>query len=241
MRDQKDMNDRTCLSCRQKHGTENMIRFVAAPDGSVVADLKRTLPGRGVWVCAKRESVDKAADKNLFARGLKMNVSVSRSLGSDVDALIEKAALAGLGFARKAGQCVTGAVKVDGAIRSGKAIALLHAIDAADDGIAKLARAVGVSKRNGREVRVLKLFDSDKMRLALGGENVIHAALTNGGAASSFLKRAEMLIGYRGGSPKTGESDRQGAESFPKDVEQVLVNPVQAMRRAQVARIKRCL
>ncbi len=213
------MNERTCLKCRQKRDAENMIRFVAAPDGSIVADLKRNLPGRGVWLCARRDTVDKAAGMNLFARGLKMNVSVSSSLGSDVDTLIERTAVAGLGFSRKAGQCVAGAVKVDAAIRSGKAIALLHATDAAEDGVAKLARAVGVSKRSGREVRVLKLFGSDKMRLALGGENVIHAALTSGGAASSVLKRAEMLIGYRGGSPKTGESDRRCAEGFPKDVD----------------------
>ena len=212
------MNDRTCLLCRQNRIADEMIRFVATPDGMVIADLKKNLPGRGVWVCANRRSVDKAAGKKMFARGLKMNVSVSELIGSETDSLIEQSALASLGFARKASQCITGAFKVDALLRTGKAVALLHAIDAADDGVRKLAGAACVSGKNGRKVKVLKLFDSEKMSLALGIENVNHAALTIGGAADSFLKRAELLARYRGESPKTGEDAQQQVVSIPEDV-----------------------
>ncbi len=197
-----------------------MIRFVATPDRVVVADLKMNLPGRGVWLCADRQSIDTAAASNLFARGLKANISVPASIGDDVDRLLEQAALASLSFARKASQCITGAFKVDSLLRTGKAIALLHALDAAKDGVRKLSGAACVSGRNGRKVTVLKLFASEQMSLALGGENVIHAALINGGAAESFLMRAEMLTRYRGKHPTTGEDDRHNVASLPKDVNQ---------------------
>ena len=215
--DNDKMNDRTCIASKKCFDRDEMIRFVAGPDGTIVPDLKRNLPGRGVWVFGRRELVEKAVSKKLFARGLKMNVSVSSSLANEVDALLERSALAGLGFARKAGQCVTGAGKVEAAMRAGKARAIVHAGNAADDGIRKLKGAVYASERDGKKVKVFRLFDSDQMGLALGGTNVVHAALTVGGAANSFIKRAETLVRYRGGSPETGEDCSLADGSFSKD------------------------
>ncbi len=212
------MNERTCIVSKNCYDPDEMIRFVAGPDDSIVPDLKRTLPGRGVWVYGCREKVDKAADKNLFARGLKKKVTVSSSLGIEVDALLERSALAGLGFARKAGQCVTGSSKVDSALRVGKVVALVHAENAAPDGIRKLSGAVYAAGANGNNTKVFNLFDSDQMSFTLGGANVVHAALTRGGAANSFIKRAETLVRYRGGSPETRKADQQSADGFSKDV-----------------------
>lgn len=212
------MNERTCIVSKNCYDPDEMIRFVAGPDDSIVPDLKRTLPGRGVWVYGCREKVDKAVDKNLFARGLKKKVTVSSSLGIEVDALLERSALAGLGFARKAGQCVTGSSKVDSALRVGKVVALVHAENAAADGIRKLSGAVYAAGANGNNTKVFNLFDSDQMSFTLGGANVVHAALTRGGAAKSFIKRAETLVRYRGGSPETRKADQQLAGGFSKDV-----------------------
>lgn len=210
------MNERTCIVSRESCNADDLLRFVAAPDGSVVADLNRKLPGRGVWVRASREFVDKAARKNLFARGLKKNVSVSSTLADEVDQMLERSALAGLGLARKAGQCVTGAGKVDEVLRAGKVVVLLHAQDAAADGVRKLTGAACVSAGKGRIVRVFNLFDSRQMSLALGGSNVVHAALTNGGAAKSFLRRAAALVRYRGGSLDTGEQVLPSGNGFQR-------------------------
>ena len=38
---------RTCIVSRASLPEERLIRFVAGPDGTVVPDLKRRLPGRG--------------------------------------------------------------------------------------------------------------------------------------------------------------------------------------------------
>ena len=47
------------------------------------------------------------------------------------------------------------------------------------------------------------IFASSEMDLALGGANVIHAALLAGGASTSFLKCAAALARYRGEAPET--------------------------------------
>ncbi|PLU83733.1 DNA-binding protein, partial [Sinorhizobium medicae] len=65
-----DGNNRTCIVTRESGSPEELIRFVAGPDGVVVADLKRQLPGRGCWVKAERQLVEKAVAKKLFARAL---------------------------------------------------------------------------------------------------------------------------------------------------------------------------
>ncbi len=57
-----------------------LIRFVASPDGVVVADLKGRLPGRGAWVTARRDVVEQAIAKRLFARALKRDVTVAGDL-----------------------------------------------------------------------------------------------------------------------------------------------------------------
>ena len=64
MRDpDRDGPTRTCIATRETRGVEGMIRFVAAPDGMVTPDLKRKLPGRGVWVTATQEAVTEAVRK----------------------------------------------------------------------------------------------------------------------------------------------------------------------------------
>ena len=46
-----------------------MIRFVIGPDG-VVPDLKRKLPGRGIWITATRAALSDAVARKVFAREL---------------------------------------------------------------------------------------------------------------------------------------------------------------------------
>ena len=41
---------RLCAVSRAELPPDELIRFVAGPDGAIVPDLARRLPGRGVWV-----------------------------------------------------------------------------------------------------------------------------------------------------------------------------------------------
>lgn len=194
-----EMNPRTCIVTREARDADDLIRFVADPAGRVVPDLKHKLPGRGVWVTAERGKVDEAVRKKAFARGFKRDVDAGESLGAEIDALMEKEALAALSMARKAGQLVSGAFKVDQAIRTGEAVLVLHAIDAAPDGIRKLDGAVrALEAIGGGTVAVASPFTSTQMDLALGNENVVHAAATQGGASRVLIERISRLQSYRG-------------------------------------------
>ena len=59
---------RTCIATGEEGAPERMIRFVVGPEGDVVPDLARRLPGRGMWVRAERSAVERAVAKNLFAK-----------------------------------------------------------------------------------------------------------------------------------------------------------------------------
>lgn len=197
------MNDRTCIVTRRSGTPDDLIRFVAGPDATVAPDLKRVLPGRGCWVTADRATVDKAVAKKLFARALKAEVVASPDLGALVDRLLAKSALGSLGLARKAGKVTLGASQVDSAVRSGEALALLHAGEAADDGIRKIANARRATKAlGGPEIAAYKLFSEAELGLAFGGTNVIHAAVLAGDAGRAAVRRVVALARYRGESPE---------------------------------------
>lgn len=208
------VNSRMCIVSRKTMEADELIRFVAAPDGQVVADLRRRLPGRGAHVEARRETVETAVKRKLFRRALKTDVTGTETLGADVEELLRRASLGFLGLARKSGQLVTGATKVDLAIRSGRAIAVLHAEDAAADGIRKLdgARRAAVATGAADDIPAFRPFTSDEMGLAFGGGNVIHAAVLAGDAGAALLKRLTALSDYRGDGP----SETSGKADGPK-------------------------
>ena len=194
------MAERTCIVTRQVGEPDRLIRFVAGPDLSVVPDLKRNLPGRGCWVTASRSHVDQAVRKKLFRRALKAEVLADPDLGSLVDQLLAKSALGAILMARKAGQFVTGASKCDAAVRSGQAVAVLHAHEAAPDGVRKLDQARrAVEYMDGPVIPAFKLFPEAELGLAIGGANVIHAAVLDGKAGRAAVRRIVALQEYREG------------------------------------------
>ena len=195
------VNDRMCIVTRDRGQPDGLIRFVAGPDGSVVPDLRQVLPGRGCWVTAKRAVIDQAVKRKLFGRALKTEVAVDPDLGAVVDRLLCDSLFGMMNMARKSGQFITGSGKVEDAVRSGGALALMHASDAADDGVRKLrqantARAMGEKEA---EIPVFRLFSADELALALGEGAFIHAAALAGQAGEGVVKRAKMLARYRNG------------------------------------------
>jgi hypothetical protein len=174
-----------------------LIRFVAAPDGAIVPDLKRRLPGRGVWVTAEMGAVRIAEKKHLFAKMFEGPVSVEPGMAERVDELLLAAATGALALARKAGVVVGGFGKVEAALASESVIAVIHAADAGADGVAKL---LGAARRRFGEsgVPVIRIFGADQLDLAFGRTNVIHAALLAGPAGANVLARVGDLVRYRG-------------------------------------------
>src|SRR4030081_2687256 len=130
--------ERMCAVTRQVQPIDELIRFVVAPSGEVIADLKRKLPGRGLWVSASHRAVAEAVRRNHFGKGFRRDVRVSPTLAADTENLLVRSAVEALAMAAKAGQVVSGFAKVEGALQQRQAVALIHAADGAADGIRKL-------------------------------------------------------------------------------------------------------
>ncbi|MDB5552201.1 MAG: hypothetical protein JWL86_2185 [Rhizobium sp.] len=197
------MNDRMCIVTRESGPAEMLIRFVAGPDGTVVPDLKRALPGRGCSVTASRAIVDKAVQKQLFARALKSDVKALPELGEQVDRLLVSQMTGMMNMARKAGQFVSGNSKVDNAVRSGAALAVFHANDAAADGVRKISQARKawmLTMDEREEIPAFQLMSFDEMQELMGDNAFIHAVALAGQAGQGVVKRAKLLETYRGGS-----------------------------------------
>ncbi len=190
---------RTCIVTRESAPPDALIRFVVAPDGAVVADLRRRLPGRGVWVTARADMVRTAEKKKLFARGFGEPVRVEPGLSERVADLLASAAIAALSLARKAGAVVSGFAKVESALRDQPVVGLIHAAEAAPDGSAKLD-AVMRRRFGAAGLPVIRCFTGAQLDLAFGRSNVIHAALLAGPASGNVLARVDALIRYLGGN-----------------------------------------
>ena len=171
-----------------------LVRFVEGPDGSIVADLGRKLPGRGVWVAADRASVERARRQGLFSRALRKKVSAVPDLEDRIAELMRTRLLSGLGLARKAGEIVSGFEKTQSAIVAGRAAFLVEASDGAADGRRKMG---DVRRRSPSTARVVGLFSSDELGLALGAENVVHLALLAGRGAERWSIEIDRLAGFR--------------------------------------------
>jgi predicted RNA-binding protein YlxR (DUF448 family) len=192
--------ERMCAVTRQVQPIDELIRFVVAPSGEVIADLKRKLPGRGLWVSASHRAVAEAVRRNHFGKGFRRDVRVSPTLAADTENLLVRSAVEALAMAAKAGQVVSGFAKVEGALQQRQAVALIHAADGAADGIRKLdaiLRQNAGKAGESPEFPVIGVLTSEQLDLALGRSNVIHAALLAGAAGKTFLSRSQILVRYR--------------------------------------------
>jgi hypothetical protein len=167
-----------------------LLRFVAGPDGAVVPDLARKLPGRGIWVEASRDAVTTAAKKGLFSRAAKTKLSAAPDLADQVEAGLKRRLLDGLGLARRSGELISGFEKVAASITAGKCAWMIEASDGAHDGRRKL---LALARKSPRGPGLFGLFSNEQLGLALGGENVIHLALLAGRNAGHWTLDVERL------------------------------------------------
>lgn len=190
---------RRCIVTRQALEKPALFRFVIDPDGRVTPDLKERLPGRGLWVTARRHILDQAVAKNAFAKAAKQSVKIDRDLAQRVAALARREVGELLGLARKSGHLVAGFEKVEAALRSGKVRVLVAASDGAEDGRGKLARLAGSG------VEICAPLTAAELAQALGREHAVHAAIKAGGIAEKTIIASRRLAGLTDGAPDDGQ------------------------------------
>lgn len=194
-------SERFCALERRVKPAGELIRFVVGPGNDVIADVKRKLPGRGLWITASRAAVEEAVNKRIFARGFRKEVRVSPDLGAHTDRLLERSALDALAIAAKAGHVSSGFAKVESAIGAGEIVALFHAREGAEEGKRKLNAALRRNSHTAAQVPLIEAFSGQQLDLALGRVNVIHAALLGGPASTTFLARMKQMLRFRDDNP----------------------------------------
>ena len=190
-------NARQCIVTRERDPAEGLIRFVRGPDGSVVPDIAGTLPGRGAWVTARHSLVQRAASRQMFSRALKAEAKGSPDLADRTGSLLRDRLVRSMPLLRKGGDLVAGAGKVDSMVRTGEAALVLHAEEAAPDGVRKIAQAIHAAEvERGIETRSASVFTADELGLAFGGQRVIHAAIRRSGGGIAFTERLARFRDY---------------------------------------------
>lgn len=176
--------------CREVAPKEELIRFVCGPADEIVPDVAGRLGGRGLWIHCRREEVEKAVSRGLFARAARRRVQVSGDLPEQTALLLRQRALNYLGLAQRAGLVVTGYEKVCAALKKGADVAaLVEASDGSGEGRGKIeSLAPGIA--------VVDCFGRDDLSLALGRNNVVHAALMSGTLAKRFQLEATRFSGF---------------------------------------------
>jgi hypothetical protein len=187
---------------------DDLVRFVLGPEGNIVPDLARRLPGRGVWVEGSRQALAEAVRRKVFAHSLQQAVTVPGDLLDQIERLMAQRLAEAISLANKAGLLVAGFAKVEELIGQGRAAVLVQAADGAADGIAKLARKFEASVGSERAAEaIVAELPGEQLDLAIGRSNVVHAAASGGGAAQRILEEARRLRRYRSGDPQR-EADR---------------------------------
>lgn len=182
---------RRCIVTREPLARDRALRFVLDPDGRVRPDIDARLPGRGMWLSADRNVLNRAVAKNLFARAAGAAARADADLPGEVERLLVRRALDTLGMARRAGQVTMGFEQVREALRTAAPVAVvLSASDAAADGREKLRRLAPT-------VPLLTGFSRVELGSALGRDSLVHVAVAPGPLARRLLRDAERLAGFR--------------------------------------------
>jgi predicted RNA-binding protein YlxR (DUF448 family)/ribosomal protein L30E len=170
-----------------------MVRFVVAPDQSIVPDVACRLPGRGLWLTARRDIVQAAVAKRLFGRAAREPVTASGDLADRVEFLLRQRCLDLIGLARRSGKAVAGYEKVRAALRDGEAAVLLAAADGGESGREKVRAA-------GSDLPLVDVLSAAELGAAFGREHVVHAMVGPGRLAKALVVDAARLVGFRAAS-----------------------------------------
>lgn len=188
---------RTCVACREESPKRALFRVVRSPLGSVAIDERGKLPGRGAYLCASLECIEKARKTKALSRALKTEIAADiydqlaeYVLGSGAreceKAEIQKELSLLLGLARRASLLHIG---VDG-VKShsgGEPLLVLTAAGCSES----VRNEANYQAGNGRHVHFDAPLDIEALSSAIGADGVQIIALP---ARNGLADKIKMLI-----------------------------------------------
>jgi predicted RNA-binding protein YlxR (DUF448 family) len=186
---------RRCIVTRTQGERGQMIRFVLAPDRSVVPDLAARLPGRGMWLSPRADVVETARVhgqlSRAFARAARGPVNVPADLVDVLQAGLTRRVIDHLGLARRAGQAVAGYAKLREWLASGQVGLVIQASDGSED---ERRRALSGSK----DIGVAWPLDGAALGAIFGRDYTVHVAVAKGRLADVLNNEILRLSGMSG-------------------------------------------
>ncbi len=173
-----------------------MIRFVLGPAREIVPDLAGRLPGRGMWLSARGDVLERALSRGAFMRAARGPVT----LPSDLRARIEDGLRARirdlLGLARRAGQAVSGWQAGREWLQAGRAGLIVQASDGSP---AERARF------GGRGLPSVAPLTAVELGGVFGRDHAVHVVVAPGRLADAIRAEAGRLAGIAGIAPDIQE------------------------------------
>lgn len=176
---------RSCLGCRDTGPKDEFLRYVLDPEGNVLPDLAKKLPGRGAYTCYRRSCLENAVKRRQFNRSFKEEVRpVSLETMLELVArLLGERIVSTLALANKAGRIVSGTEKVMDALRKGNVALLLLAEDISEDSATKF---LAIADRTG--VESFRFSLKERLGAPLGKEIRSAVAVAPGPFAESLRR-----------------------------------------------------
>jgi len=180
------------------------------PDGAIVPDVAARLPGRGLWLTPRRDIVEQAVAKRVFARAARRPVSAPPGLADRIESLLARRCCDALGLARRAGLAAAGFERVSEAAHRGRAGLLLFALDGAEGGRKKLAAL-------GRDLPAARVLTAAELGGAFAREGIVHAVVADGPLCRRLLIDLLRLAGLRAAAAVGSGMDFAPAGPAPQD------------------------
>lgn len=167
-----------------------MLRFVLGPDRILVPDLEGRLPGRGMWLSAGADVLERAVKRGAFAKAARGTVHLPPDLRAQIEDGLKRRIRDFVGFARRSGQAICGREAVREWLQAGKAGLL---VEASDGSAPERARLVGRS-----DVPVVAPLSAAMLGAVFGRDHVAHVAVAPGRLAAAIMVEAGRLAGIGG-------------------------------------------
>lgn len=193
---------RRCVASGEVRDKDELLRFVVDPEGTLVPDPAGRLPGRGLWLSPRRDVLQKACARNLFAKAARASVRLPEDLPAVTERAHRRRFLELLGLAKRAGRTVAGFQKVRNRLAAGDAALLIQAADAAEDGRRKI---LALARAARPDLPIVTLCSAEELGRAVGRDAAVHLLVLPGGLAGRVLAQARRLEGLVGAAP-AGES-----------------------------------